>query len=207
MPSDKTVKKFYDDELDRLEQKQNNADEIIQSNERLAALNESYRKRYAKYVQILMVLISAFIVYLAVVLLQKQFPAIPQILVDVVIIVLIFLVAFYLFNAGWELYSRSLINYDELDLPAYDSSGGDVQDLAKKGQVFVGVNASSLCVGQACCKNSGKWNSNIGKCDTFTTLETAYTNILITKSSFKREPNAKDVSPTQDGSALSYSMV
>jgi ABC-type multidrug transport system fused ATPase/permease subunit len=206
-----TVSDFYNSELTRLQEKQQSADEITHSNERLAALNDSYRKRYAKYVQILMVLVLAIVIYLAVVLLQKQFPVIPQLVVDVIVIVLIFLVAFYLFNAGWELYSRSLINYDEIDLPAYDSSGVDVQELAKKGQVVVDVNATSNpCVGADCCADvSGKkWNQATGKCDlAFTTLETAYTNNLITGSSFKREPTLKDVAPTQDDSLLSYSPV
>ena len=208
---DKTVKQFYNDEVDRLRDKQKTADEITRSNERLAAMNDSYRKRYAKYVQILMVLVFAYAIYLAVVLLQKQFPAIPQFVVDLIMIVLIFLVAFYLFNSGWELYSRSLINYDEVDLPNYDASGADLTELAKKGQVIDGVNATgSPCVGASCCTTDAgkKWNPASGKCDLqFTTLESAYTNNLISGSTFKREPNAKDVAPTQDGSALSYSTV
>jgi hypothetical protein len=209
----KTVGDFYNDEVTRLRDKQNTADEITRSNERLAAMNDSYRKRYAKYVQILMVLVLAFAIYLAVVLLQKQFPMIPQFVVDLIMIVLIFLVAFYLFNAGWELYSRSLINYDEVDLPVYDASGADLVELAKKGQVIAGVNATAPpCVGVECCPPGKSIDPATSKCQPFTTLEysnieSAYTNNLISGSSFKREPNAKDVSPTHDGSVLSYSTV
>jgi hypothetical protein len=211
----KTVGEFYNEEVERLRDKQKTADEITLSNERLAAMNDSYRKRYAKYVQILMVLVFAYAIYLAVVLLQKQFPAIPQFVVDLIMVVLILLVALYLFNSAWELYNRSLINYDELDLPKYDASGADLTELAKKGQVIDGVNATATgapCVGVGCCPTGKIIDSNTGKCESFTTLEysnieSAYTNNLISGSTFKREPNANDVAPTQDGSALSYSTV
>ena len=126
---DFSADKFYKDEFNRLQEKQKNATAIVNSQERLAELNDSYRKRYAKYVQIVMVLVLAIGIYLAAVLLQIKFPAIPQVAVDIVSIVLIFLVTFYLFSAFSELYSRSILNYDEIDMPAYDSSGVDVHAL------------------------------------------------------------------------------
>ena len=164
-----TANDFYKDELNRLQEKQQNAESITQSQERLAELNDSYRKRYAKYVQILMVLILAYAIYLAMILMQKMFPVIPQMVVDIITIVLIFLVAFYLFNAGWELYTRSILNYDELDLPQYDSSGVDVSKFAKDGQVFDfqgNVNfLGNTCVGQACCPvDTHTYDSGLNKC-------------------------------------------
>ena len=195
-----TVSSFYNGEVRRLQEKQQSADEITHSNERLAALNDSYRKRYAKYVQMLMVLVSAFAIYLAVVLLQKLFPVIPQVAIDIVTIVLIFLVAFYLFNAGMELYSRSLINYDELDLPAYDSSGVDVTNLAKKGQVFAGVNGN-VCVGEECCPNFYDKNTNTCSLTSglagFTTIEDMNNTVPFDSPLLQRKPNAENVKPIQ----------
>ena len=195
-----TVSSFYNDEVQRLQKKQQSADEITHSNERLAALNDSYRKRYAKYVQMLMVLVSAFAIYLAVVLLQKLFPVIPQVAIDIVTIVLIFLVAFYLFNAGMELYSRSLINYDELDLPAYDSSGVDVTNLAKKGQVFAGVNGN-VCVGEECCPNFYDKTTNTCSLTSglagFTTIEDMNNTVPFDSPLLQRKPNAENVKPIQ----------
>lgn len=202
-----TVSDFYNEEVERLKQKQQTADEITNSNERLAALNDSYRKRYAKYVQILMVLIIAYAIYLAVVLLQKQFPVIPLVVVDITIVVLIFLVAFYLFNAAWELYTRSLINYDEMDLPSYDSSGVDVQELAKKGQVFVDVNAkgNTACVGAECCPSF--YNSATNTCDLtktpFTTIEESNKIVPFDSPLLQRKPNAENVKPIQPDNSFS----
>jgi hypothetical protein len=219
-----TANDFYKDEMNRLQEKQQNADSITNSQVRLAELNDSYRKRYAKYVQILMVLILAYGIYLAMILLQKMIPVIPQMVVDVITVVLIFLVAFYLFNAGWELYSRSVLNYDELDLPSYDSSGVDVSNLAEKGQIFdfQGNTMSfglGVCMGQSCCpEDTHTYDSTTNKCVLkstapkqmpFTTLEyenvnSAY-NLSVTNAALKREPNVENLTPFKDNSALIYS--
>lgn len=204
-----TATDFYNDELSRLQAKQQNTDTILNSQQRLAMLNDSYRKRYARYVQILMVLILAVLVYLGAVLLQKQFPAIPQVVVDVVTIVLMFLVTFYLFFVGNELYSRSLLNYDELDLHAYDASGFDVSKLADTGQVLSSQSTSgNVCVGSECCPNT--YNDETNLCDGFTTLEygkieSAYVDTKFDSPELKREPNSHNVIPLQDTTVLTYS--
>ena len=194
---------LYNAELIRLQQKQQNTDAILNSQDRLAMLNDSYRKRYAKYVQILIVLVSAVLVYLGVVLLQKQFPAIPQVVVDIVTIVLVFLIIFYLFSVGTELYSRSLLNYDELDIPSYDASGVDISALAEKGQIFSSHGTTSpICVGEACCKSGSTYDAPSNRC-AFTT----YTDAKFDSPSLKREPISYNVTPLQHVTVLTYSNV
>jgi hypothetical protein len=228
---DYTATDFYKDELSRLQAKQQNTDIILNSQERLALLNDSYRKRYARYVQILMVLVVAALVYLGVVLLQKQFPAIPQVVVDAVSIILIFLVVFYLFSVFSELSSRSLLNYDELDLPAYDASGMDISDLAEKGQIFDSqATKGNVCVGSACCPGLGEYDTTTNRCLTtggtnattpapttapgsgtnFTTLEyekieSAYKDVTFDSPTLKREPTANNVEPLHHVTVLSFS--
>jgi hypothetical protein len=205
-----TANDFYKQEKDRLDKKKQNADAIQDSQERLAQLNDSYRKRYAKYVQILMVFVLAYGVYLAVLILQRTFPVIPELVVDMVIILLIFLVAFYLFYALSELYTRSVMNYDEVELSEYDTSGPDVSELAAKGQIM-SSSSMKMCVGQACCPTGSTYNpdpeSNICEADKtgFTTIETAYRNIPFNSADLKRAPNSEHVKPVQDSSVLVFS--
>lgn len=224
--SDYTATNFYNDELSRLQAKQQNTNLILTSQERLALLNDSYRKRYARYIQMLMVLVLAVLVYLGAVLLQKQFPAIPQVAVDIVTMVLMFLVIFYLFSVGNELYSRSLLNYDELDLPAYDASGIDVSDLAAKGQIFDYQSTDgNVCVGAQCCPGFYDTGNNVCMSLSvpaltttptpttkmnFTTLEyekieSAYTDVKFDSPTLKREPNSQNVKPLQNTTVLTYS--
>ena len=162
-----TASDFYNSELDRLNKKQKNSDLIENSNERLAVLNNSYRKRYAKYVEMLMVLVLVYIVYLGIVILQKNVPSISMFVVDTVTVVLIFVVFFYLFSAFWELSSRSVLNYDELDFSQYDASGVDVSALKDKGQLFASqgnTGATSVCVGNECCPISYTYDADMNIC-------------------------------------------
>jgi hypothetical protein len=207
-----TVASFYGDELNRLQQKQQNATSILSSNQRIALLNDSYRKRYAKYVEILIVLVLTFIIYLGVSSLQTAFPAIPQIFVDAVAAILIAAVLIYLSFAFYELYSRSVLNYDELDLPAYDASGGiDANAIAKSGQVL--PPSTDTCVGQACCPDTYTWDSTINKCKNgFTTLEltpiqNAHINTKFDSPDLKRAPRAENVAAIVDGTSLTFSKI
>ena len=160
-----TASDFYNSELNRLNQKQQNSDLIMSSNERLAGLNNSYRKRYAKYVEMLMVLVLAYIIYLGVVILQKNVPSISIYVVDYITVVLIFAVFFYLFSAFWQLSSRSVLNYDELDLSSYDASGVDVSALKDSGQLFASQgNTNAVCVGNECCPPLYNYDKDLNVC-------------------------------------------
>jgi len=229
-----TANDFYNAELNRLNEKQKNADAIMNSQDRLAVLNDSYRKRYAKYVQMLMVLILAYIVYLAVIILQKNIPTIPQIAVDVVVTVLLLLVFLYLFSAFQELYSRNLLNYDELDVKAYDDST-DMTNANNKSydKGTLGLNLAT-CIGNDCCPEGYTYDNVTNRCSVpvttqppssgapssgapssgarngFTTLEyeqvdSAYTSKSFNSPDLKRAPSTQNVNPLKEVTSLNYS--
>lgn len=206
-----TVASFYGDELNRLQEKQQNATSILSSNQRIALLNDSYRKRYAKYVEILIVLVLTFVIYLGVSSLQTAFPAIPQIAVDAVAAILIAVVLIYLSFTFYELYSRSVLNYDELDLPAYDALDGiDANEIAKSGQVLPPP-LGNTCVGEECCTAGQTWTPANNKCG-FTTLEltpiqNAYINTKFDSPDLKRAPRAENVAAIVDGTSLNFSKI
>lgn len=206
-----TVASFYGDELKRLQEKQQNATSILSSNQRIALLNDSYRKRYAKYVEILIVLVLTFVIYLGVSSLQTAFPAIPQIFVDVITAILIAAVLIYLSFTFYELYSRSVLNYDELDLPAYDASGGiDANSIAKSGQILP-TPLGDTCVGADCCTAEQTWNQANNKCGfttlEFSTVQSAYINTKFDSPDLKRAPRAENVAAIVDGTSLAFSKI
>jgi Na+-transporting methylmalonyl-CoA/oxaloacetate decarboxylase gamma subunit len=208
-----TATNFYNDETRRLNEKQQNANAIINSQKRLAALNDSYRKRYSKYTEILIVLIVAFSINLGMVVLQKQFPTIPQIVFDGVFVVVLFLVIIYLFSAISELYNRSLMNYDEIDLPEYDESKITSEDANKSfntGDVL--KLKDDTCVGSTCCPTDYIYDPETNKCveEPFTTLEqtlveNAYTHTPFNDPGLKRSQNSENVNPLNESTSLNYS--
>ena len=213
-----TAQTFYNDELRRLNDKNENAKSILNSQDRLAKLNDSYRKRYSKYVEILIVLIIAYTLRLGIVLLRKYFPAIPMLLVDIVTTLLIFAVSYYLFNAYWELNTRSNINYDEIEIPSYDSSGVNVSDIDERGRVSGTDNSLDTCIGEQCCP--GNFNTDEQRCNTgnvvalssgFTSIEQSMadkksTNLSFNSPDLKRE-STMNVKPSEDTTSLNYSKV
>jgi len=214
-----TATQFYEDELNRLNAKNENAKSILNSQDRLAKLNDSYRKRYAKYVEILVVLIIAYTLRLGIILLRKYFPTIPLLVVDIVTTLLIFAVSYYLFNVSWELRTRSNINYDEIELPSYDSSGVNVSDIDENGRVPGSGNSLDTCIGEQCCPGSfdtEKQICNIPATPTqtttqppasaFTTLENVANDLPFNSPELKRE-STMNVKPSEHTTSLNYSKV
>ena len=141
-----------------------------------------------------MVLVLCFLGYLGVSALRNAFPIIPQIAIDVITAILIAIVLIYMFSAIYELSSRSVLNYDELDLPAYDPSGG-IDPNANSGRI--NPDLGNTCVGQACCDTGFTWNSSDNRCKAtpgpvgFTTLEQAYSeHTKFDSPSLKRAPSS-----------------
>lgn len=219
-----TAGQFYNDEYARLSQKKDQADKVLGSQSRLSALNDSYRKRYAKYIEIMMVLIIAYAIYLGVTMLQKMVPVIPPLVVDVVIVVLLALIAIYLFLAFMTLSSRDVLDYDELDIPPIrDGTGVAPLDAAGQaaavGKGLLGPSGES-CVGADCCPGitGAFWNPDTNKCDGaalfagFTTLEfapidRAYTDVSFQDSSLKRAPTVGPVGIDPSPTSLTFSAI
>lgn len=129
---------------------------------RLVELNEGYRKRYAKYVEIISVVVLAVLLYLAVNLLQRNVPGISNGLIDTLLVLLTVAVAVYLMMAIAELNSRSVINYDELNIPSATDSSGAQATTGKNGRLM-----PSSCTTADCCSELGAgytWNETMGAC-------------------------------------------
>ena len=199
---------FVRDEILRLNKKRQNVDAAVAAQDRLLGLNDSYRKRYTKYIEILVMLVFAGLAYLGIVMAQKQFTVVPAAVFDAVMLILLLYVAYYLFYAVIELMTRSAMNYDELELPPlYDASGSsvDYDKLKNEGKLGEMTAATGICQGQECCSDGLTWDSIRGQCiippeSGFTTLDQAFPTGSLTMPSFQRSC----VSPLQGTTSLSY---
>lgn len=207
---------FYKDELARLKAKDNQISQLSSSQQRLTLLNDSYRKRYAKYAQMLMMLVFAYIAYLGIIFGQKALPAIPSVIFDLLLILLIIAVGLYLGVSVITLYTRNVTNYDELDVPAMsDGSGVDTRDVVNSGQLTPSTTGvGDICIGQSCCPDNYHWDQATNKCiagNPFTTLEysmlerqpdTRFDDPLL-----KRSPDSGNIETTYSDTGLKYSKV
>lgn len=199
--SNSTELSFIDEETRRLQLKKQNIDAAVTSQQRALELNDSYRKRYHKYIEILIVLIVTVGLYLGITTLQKQFSSIPSVAFDIAMLLVIVYVAFYLWYAAVELFTRDQTNYDELDLPpVYDASGTAAStDLINKGQLS-GLLSQDVCIGQECCPTY--WDSGNNHCirNGFTTLDQAFDFKHLTLPPFSNTPAVA----AMDATSLEY---
>jgi hypothetical protein len=112
-----TVSTYVDNEYARLSAKRKTISEIASAQRRAIILNESYRKRFSRYTQIVMIISFTLIVYLGVLSLRKMMPGIPETATDILLAVIFFIGLALCINIMLEITSRSITNYDELDLP------------------------------------------------------------------------------------------
>jgi hypothetical protein len=114
-----TVGDIIDDEYNRLYQKKAQIDSALSAQQRNIVLNESYRKRYSRYTQMVIVISLALIGYLGILALRKSVPAIPEFVADLVTALIFVGAIVYCAFALFEINTRNITNYDELDLPPY----------------------------------------------------------------------------------------
>ena len=109
-------------EYERLQKKKKNMDDAISAQKRVIWLNESYRKRFSRYTQIVMIISIVLVIYLGVLALRKYSPDSPEWMSDLFLIVVFFVGTVLCINIIMEIATRSTTNYDELDLPPYTNT-------------------------------------------------------------------------------------
>lgn len=186
MTDAQNVSTYITAETERLKAKKSSVDGAYNAQMRGSILNESYRKRYSKYIEIMVVLIFSVLAYLGINALPSMFPVIPESAIDAIMIILFSGVFIYLVFAFMELNSRSRLNYDEVYTAPMDAgklAGSNNGGGNGSGLVDTANAVGTTCVGEQCCNPNGVagstrsiWDSASGKCKTaFTTLEQAYT--------------------------------
>lgn len=103
----------------RLSVKKSEADAAVSAQQRAVLLNESYKKRFSKYIQIVMIISIALIVYLGIISFKKSLSFIPEWVLDIITGLFFGGVAIYCILIAQDIWTRSVVNFDELDLPPY----------------------------------------------------------------------------------------
>jgi hypothetical protein len=116
------LNEFVDFEYNRLTDKKKTVDDAVSGQKRAIILNESYRKRFARYTQIIMTICAVLLIYLGVLVLRKMVPVFPVWITDLFLAVVFFIGTIYCISVFREIMMRSVLNYDELDLPPYTES-------------------------------------------------------------------------------------
>lgn len=166
---------ILDTETNRLQNKKNNIDDALSGKIRASQLNESYRKRRAAYMRLMIVICVTIIIYLLVSYLSKIFPFLSGIAI-LIYIILFFVSIVYILYILKEIYTRDMIDYDTLNIPGpkvYTPAEvlAEQRKAAEKGDLIGTVADSNRCVGETCCtEGSNTWNAGNNRCEGLTLL-------------------------------------
>ena len=162
------VSSIIDEEKSRLEQKKQSIDNALVGKKRAIELNETYRIRQSQYLRIKVVFVVVLAICILLTLLQRRFPIVPSIFVTLLNLIVILIGGIYCLFIYSSISSRSLMNYNELDLAgpeAPTASEIDANQVAagKAGNLLGTINLLG-CVGSACCSAGTKWDNEMSKC-------------------------------------------
>lgn len=189
-------------EQQRLAAKKASIDAAIASQKRTIELNDSYRKRYAAYTNVLVTLVICLAFFTLVIFARRWFPFIPSTVFDICVIIIVATGIIYIGMALVKINSRERDDYDVLNLP-----GPATDKESKDGKERNGKNSDNLisgtCSDGACCATGTSWDAKKGQCivkkesfstreglagnisgfttqyDTFTTLSKAYSSRIL----------------------------
>ena len=111
----KDMIQIIDNENNRLREKKQNVDNALEGQQRLITLNNSYRLRYADYIKILIIITISISIYVCISLARKYIPFFPEVVYNIVVILLIPLTIIILYYKYVELISHNKLYYDELE--------------------------------------------------------------------------------------------
>lgn len=158
-----TVSGIIDAEKARLEGKKQSIDNALVGKKRAINLNETYRMRQSQYLKIKVVFVIVLAICIGITLLNRRFQILPSIIFYLFIMIVMLIGGIYSLSIYASIASRSLMNYDELDLTGptvlSDSEVAANRAAAVKAGDLLGTIDTKGCVGHNCCSDTTKWDT------------------------------------------------
>jgi hypothetical protein len=157
-------------EKSRLEQKKQSIDNALVGKKRAIDLNEAYRMRQSQMLKIKVVFVIVLAICIMTTLLSRRYPILPSIFITLINMIVILIGGIYCLFIYSSITSRSLMNYNELDLagPVLPSEAelAERQAAAGKAGDLLGTINTTGCRGSECCFKGTIWDKAKLKCVT-----------------------------------------
>jgi hypothetical protein len=162
------VNGIVNNELTRLKEKESSITNAVTTQNRMNEFNQNYRKVYTEYNKMVLVSLLCLLLYLGLMLLRKFVPVIPELLIDVAVVILFSALVIYIIYMFAKIKNRNRMNYDEID---YNSSkmmsdaeiAKQKQDAINRGNLFDAAGIAA-CSGPSCCSKNTYWDSGNSVC-------------------------------------------
>lgn len=146
----------------RLTQKKVGIDNAYNTQRRLIQLNESYREKNMAYINILVVIIISIIIYLALLLISRNFTFVPDFLINL-LTALLFTISFIIIIVMiLKINKRDPMDFQKLLFVPPNTQNGNIYGNIN-GNINLGFGYAT-CFGEQCCGNGTTWNATFGNC-------------------------------------------
>ena len=171
-PSGK-VKNIVDNEKTRLDDKEEIIDELYFSKQRNDDFVKSETDRNNAYYRLVLIILGVFILCFLIYYLQSFFPFIPDLVIEILYIIVVAGGIIWLLLKYSDIQRRSRLDYNKIDFD-YLLKEKNIVDTTNKSLVSRGTKVrqeiSRNCVGAACCPSGSKFINN--RCESFATMTT-----------------------------------
>jgi uncharacterized membrane protein YgcG len=162
-----SVNNILNTENERLESKKANIDNAITGQKRLMQLNDTYRKRYSAYINLVLIIVLALIIIIVLIFINKVFPFIPEFVYTLLYIIILSGTAIYCWIVITDIQKRDKFDYDKHTRPAPttpDELKKNAEAAAKAGNLLASVDAALGCKSEACCATGTTYDASLNKC-------------------------------------------
>lgn len=156
-------------EITRLNEKKQSIETAIEGQKRMIHLNDSYQKKTGEYTNMVILFAVVLFICLAIITIQRNFPAIlSDAMSSLLIVIIMALGVLYASNIYIGILERNPTDFDKLNIPPPPNveapAGTSGVEIGKKtGNLFGQLNLGG-CIGQNCCADGTVWDASLSSC-------------------------------------------
>jgi hypothetical protein len=162
-----TVNHILQTEDDRLKLKTKNINDAITGQKRLILLNESYRKKYAAYIKIVLTVVFALLIIILLMFTKKFVPFIPEAVYTLLYIIILASSIIYGLLLFTDLQKHDQFDFDKIKRPDPVSKAvldENAKKAAQSGNLLGSLSLNSYCFTSSCCADGTTWSPTVNKC-------------------------------------------
>ena len=151
-------------ENNRLLTKKDNVDSAVLGQHRIAMFNDSFRKKNMQYINILIIIIVALVLYLALTMIKNTFTIIPSFFVNFIIALVFSTALIMILLIGIDMNKRDPMDFDKLNTISLGGNTVVQGNTVVSDSSSTSLSGMNYCIGDSCCSSGTTWDSTQGLC-------------------------------------------
>jgi hypothetical protein len=129
---------------------------------RLVEINDYYGDKYAEHSQLMKIIIFTLVPIIILAFLNNK-GILPSSIYNILIVIISLIGGYYMWIRYFSIITRDNMNYQEYDF-YFDPNSAPNGSAVDTTDPWLSLKMSGTCVGEYCCSDGQKWDSNINQC-------------------------------------------